>query len=153
VINLPLGLGCRSASYITYGLLSTLVWMMLLTSSILTYYLTNTPIHSFKRHFILTLQARAARWLSIFFRRLGKLIAAFNAVWIVATGLLQFSSFYDRCYCNSSVMGLGQHAYSVISLMPSDVREMRTAWIGSFVLAAGAVMIFAGFVTLFIDPL
>jgi hypothetical protein len=68
-----LGLGCRSASYITYGALSTLVWMMLLTSSILTYYSTNTPTHSFQEHFILALQARVARWLSIFLRRLGKL--------------------------------------------------------------------------------
>jgi hypothetical protein len=145
-----LGLGCRSASYITYGALSTLVWMMLLTSSILTYYSTNTPTHSFQEHFILALQARVARWLSIFLRRLGKLIAGLNGVWIVAIGLLQFSSFYDRCYCNSGVMGLGKHAYDVIS--PVDVGSMRTTWIGGFFLAAGAAMIFAGFVTLFIDP-
>jgi hypothetical protein len=126
--------------------------MMLLTSSILTYYSTNTPTHTFQGHVILALQARVARWLSILLRRLGKLIAAFNAVWIVAAGMVQFSSFYDRCYCNSSVMGLGKRAYDVISLVPGDLGGMRTAWIGGFVLAAGAAMIFAGFVTLLIDP-
>ena len=126
---------------------------MLFTSSILTYYLTNTPTtHSFKEHFILALQARVVRWLSIFLRRSGKLIAAFNAVCIVATGLLQFGGFYGRCYCNSSVIGLGKHAYNVISLVPADVGGMRTAWIGGFGLAAGAAMIFAGFVTVFIGP-
>jgi len=124
--------------------------MMLLTSSILTYYSTNSPTHSFKEHFIPALQARVARWLSIFLRRLGKLIAGLNGVWIIAIGLLQFSSFYDRCYCNSGVMGLGTHAYDVIS--PVDVGSMRTTWIGGFFLAAGAAVIFAGFVTLFIDP-
>ena len=147
-----LGLGCRSASYIIYGGLSTLAWMMFLASSFLTYYSTITPTHLLKGHFILVLQVRLARWLSIFLRRLGKLIAAFNAVWIVSTGLLQFGSFYDRCYCNSSVMGLGKHAYDVISLVGADVGGMRTAWIGGFVLAAGAAMIFVGFVTVFIDP-
>jgi hypothetical protein len=126
--------------------------MMLLTSSSLTYYSTNAPTHSFQEHFILALQVWVARWLSIFLRRLGKLIAALNAVLIVATGLLQFGKFYDRCYCNSSVIGLGKHAYDVILLVPDDVVGMRTAWIGGFVLAAGATVIFAGFVTIFIDP-
>jgi len=49
-------------------------------------------------------------------------------------------------------MGLGKHAYDVIFLVPSDVGGMRTAWIGGFILAAGAALFFAGFVTLFIDP-
>jgi hypothetical protein len=122
--------------------------MMFLVSSFLTYYSTITPTHPFKEHFILGLQVRAARWLSIFLRRSGKLIAAFNAIWIVSTGLLQFGSFYDRCYCNSSVMGLGKRAYNVISLVPADVGGLRTAWTGGFILAAGAAMIFAGFVTI-----
>ena len=125
---------------------------MLLTSSILTYYSTNTPTHPFQRNFILALQVRVARWLSIFLRRLGKVIAALNALWIVATGLLQFGSFYDRCYCNSSVIGLGKRAYDVINLVPDDAGGMRAAWIGGFVLAAGAATIFAGVVTIFIDP-
>ena len=145
-----LGLGCRSASYITYGVLSTLVWMMHPTSSILTYYSTNIPTCSFQENFILALQVRVAHWLSIFLCHLGKLISGLNSVWIVAIGLLQFSSFYDQCYCNSGVMGLGKHAYNVIS--PVDVGSMRTTWIGGFFLAARAVMIFTGFVTLFIDP-
>ena len=147
-----LGLGCRSASFIIYGMLSTLVWMMLLTSSFLTYYSTNTPTHSLKDHFMRRLRVRLASLSSIFLRRLGKVIATFNAVLIVATGMVQFSSVYDRCYCNSSVMGLGEGAYDVISLVPADFGEMRTAWIGGFVLAAGAATIFAGFVTILIDP-
>ena len=125
---------------------------MLLASSILTYYSTNAPTRTLQGHVIMTLQARVSRWLSIFLRRLGKLIAGLNAVWIVATGMVQFSSVYDRCYCNSSVMGLGKRAYDVISLMPGDAGGMRAAWIGGFVLAAGAAMIFTGFVTILLNP-
>lgn len=49
-------------------------------------------------------------------------------------------------------MGFSKRAYYVILLVPGDVGGVRTAWIGGSVLAAGAAMIFAGFVALFIDP-
>jgi hypothetical protein len=142
-----LGLGCQSISYLIYGTLSTLVWMMLLTSSILTYYSTNAPPHSFRGHAILV---QVARWLSIFLRRFGKLIATLNAVWIVATGLFQFSGFYDRCFCNSNIMAVGRDAaYVIISLESVEMGNMRVAQIGGFSLAAVASMIFAVFVGLF----
>ena len=73
-----------------------------------------------------------------------------NAVWIVTIGFLQFSEVYDRCYCNSSVAELGKYAYDIIA--PVDIGSMRAAWVGGFFLGARAGMIFAGFVTLFIDP-
>jgi len=134
-------------SYLIYGALSTLVWMMLLTSSILTYYSTNAPSHSFRGHVILV---RVARWLSIFLRRFGKMIAAFNAVWIVATGLFQFSGFYNRCFCNSNIMAVGRDAaYVIISLASVEMGGVRTAQIGGFSLAAAASIIFAVFVGLF----
>ena len=133
-------------------MLSTLVWMMLLTSSFLTFYSTNTPTDSLKEHFMRRLRVRLASLSSIFLRRLGKVIATFNAVLIVATGMIEISSVYDRCYCNSAVMGLGKRAYYVILLVPGDVGGVRTAWICGSVLATGAAMIFAGFVALFIDP-
>ena len=137
-----LGLGCRSVAYLIYGALSTLVWGMLLTSSILTYYSTNI-----RGHVILV---RVARWLSIFLRRLGKVIAGLNAVWIVATALFQFSNLYDRCYCDSNIMAVGRDAAQVIiSLVSADMGSMRAAQIGGFSLAASASMVFAGFVGLF----
>ena len=139
-------------SYIIYGGLSTLVWMMLLTSSILAYYSTNARTYTFQGRVTLTLQARVARWLAIFFRRLGKLLAGLNAVVIVATGLFQFSGLYDRCFCDSSILGISKHAYGIIPLVSLDMGGMRNAQIGGLFLAAGLAMIFAGFVALFINP-
>ena len=146
------GLGCRSASYIVYGLLSTLVWILLLTSSILAYYCTNNPAHSFKQRSLLAIRSRLARWLAIFLRRLGKLVATINAIWVVSTGMAQFSNLYSSCYCNSSVLGLGKSAYELIIWMPGDVANIRAAWIGGFSLATGTAAIFAGFVSLFVNP-
>ena len=40
----------------------------------------------------------------------------------------------------------------MLSLVPGDAGGMHAAWIGGFVLAAGTVMIFAGFVAILINP-
>ena len=118
--------------------------MLLLTSSILTHYYTITTYG---------LRARAAKHFSIFFRLLGKLIAAFNAIWIVLVNMLQFGGFFDRCYCNSSVLSLRDHAYNVIMMMPDDVSVIKSAWIGGVCMAAGSVIVYTLFVNVFINPL
>jgi hypothetical protein len=144
---LLLGLGCQSVSYIIYACLSTLAWTMLLTSSILTYYSTNTPAHSSRGH---VTRVRIAHWLSIFLRRLGKLIAILNAIWIVVIAFSQFSSFYNRCFCNSNMMGFGKGAYVIISLVSDHLGGIRAAQIGGFFFAAAVAMSFAGLVRLMI---
>lgn len=55
-----LGLGCRSASYILYGVVSTVIWFMLVVSTLLTHYVTTTPRAKFK------LTVTLARSLSVF---------------------------------------------------------------------------------------
>lgn len=148
LITFP-GLGCRTASYLLYGILSTIVWILLLTSSILTHYCAARTsdgriIHDWSR--------RAARFWSITLRRLGKVIAAGNAVWIVLACLFQFASFYDRCFCNSSVFSLRSHAYNVINLVADDISSLRTAWISGFCLAAASSSIYSLVVGLLINP-
>jgi len=121
---------------------------MLLTSSILTYCSTI----SYKGHSIRLLR-QVTRWLSIFLRRLAKLIAGYNAIWIVVIGIFHFSGFYDRCFCNSNIMGVGKEAaHVIISLVSVDMGSMLAAQIGGFFLAAVVATIFVVFVALFIDP-
>ncbi|KAG6831352.1 hypothetical protein H0H87_005497 [Tephrocybe sp. NHM501043] len=138
------GLGCRSGSYLLYGSVSTAVWMLLLISSFLTHYVSTTP------H--LSLKTTLARRLALLLRRLGKVLAALNAAWIVVTCLFQFSNFFDRCYCNSSVLGRGVKSWDVIAFGPEDVTNMKAAWIGGVALAAGSAACVVFFVNLFIDP-
>lgn len=71
----------------------------------------------------------AAR-LSVALRRIGKFVATLNAIWIVVMCLFQFSSFFDRCYCDSSVLGLGKRAFYTLSLTEDDIPVLRGAWIG-----------------------
>ena len=80
------------------------------------------------------------------------MIAILNTLWILATSILQFTGSYNRCYCNSSVLGLGKSAYNVIFLTPGDAASMKHAWIGGIALAAVTALGFAARVRLFIDP-
>jgi hypothetical protein len=124
---------------------------MLLSSSIFSHFALSKP-HSFKDHPDRSWPRVIARRLSITLRRLGKLVAAFNAIWIVATCFFQFSNFYDRCYCNSSVFQWRDAAYNVIAITDADAGEMKSAWIGGTCLAAATAAIFIGFVITYINP-
>ncbi|KAF8218251.1 hypothetical protein K438DRAFT_21902 [Mycena galopus ATCC 62051] len=108
-----IGLGCRSGSYLIYGVLSTLVWIMLVISSVLAHYSTFTV--SVKGRYLHTRSTRIAGVLSIWLRRLGKILASLNAVWIILACLLQFGSFFDRC---------------------CDVAALNSPWIGGVALAS-----------------
>ncbi|KAJ2933687.1 hypothetical protein H1R20_g3443, partial [Candolleomyces eurysporus] len=158
------GLGCRSASYLLFGALSTIVWHLLLISSLLVHYVaTSSPSSAYTGSRLLNLQRydggrsyplrlSIARHFAIFLRRLAKLVATFNALWILAICLFQFGNFFDTCYCNSSVFGRGRGAYNVIELVASDVGPMKNAWVGGVCLAGGTAFLFVGFVNVFIEP-
>ena len=145
------GLGCRSGSYILYGVVSTMIWLALMLSSYLAHYakvrhdecsLSHTGFNS----------ANLARGLATFLRRLSILAAGCNTVSIILACVFQFSNFYSTCYCNSSVLGRGgQKAYNIIGA-GYDFHGMEAAWIGSVVLAGGCVFVFLFFLHLMLEP-
>ena len=142
-----LGLGCRSGSYLLYAAISTLVWLLLIASSILSHYVTTTsrPVSDSL--------PRTARLTSIGLRRIGKVLAACNAFWIVALCIFQFSNLYRRCYCDSSVLMWGtKKAYMVLETTMNDAAGMISAWLGGLGLAIGSALIFMIFVNIFINP-
>ncbi|KAJ6617543.1 hypothetical protein B0H10DRAFT_2032877 [Mycena sp. CBHHK59/15] len=144
------GLACRSGSFLMYGVMSTLVWMMLVTSSVLAHYSTFTI--SVRGRYLHTKVTRAAGVLAIILRRLAKILASINTIWIVMACLFQFGSFFDRCWCNSSVFYLGKHAYNVIDVGPEDVAALNAPWIGGVALASGCSIVFMAFVSVLINP-
>ncbi|KAJ7175940.1 hypothetical protein C8R46DRAFT_1080123 [Mycena filopes] len=139
------GLGCRSVAYLLYGGVATLVWWMLVLSSVTGHYATSYPEFPDLSH-------RVAAMGSVVLRRVAKLLATLNSAWIITAFLLQFGNFYDRCYCNSDVLGLGKMAHNVMLLEGSDISAMRAAWIGGIVLGISVSILFLGFINLFIDP-
>jgi hypothetical protein len=146
------GLGCRSGAYLVYAAASTLTWVLLVTSSILTHFLATSRTHagstsehpSSDRSKVL----RFVRTLAIFLRRLGKSLAACNAIWIVLVCMLQFGGFFNRCYCFGSVLGLRSGAYDILII---GANEVTGPWLGGVGFACGSAVLFVGFVNLFIN--
>jgi hypothetical protein len=117
------GLGCRSLNWLIYAGISTLVWMMLVASS----YLSTSRANSIKN-------------ISSFLRVSGQLLAVCNAVGIVVTCVMQFGNFYNRCYCNSVV--LGHKGYDVLWIR--NVGDIKRPWVGGIALGVGTAVLFLG---------
>ncbi|KAG2143384.1 uncharacterized protein EDB93DRAFT_584706 [Suillus bovinus] len=144
------GLGCRSLGYLIYGALATIVWAMLVMSSILSHYAfscADRPGSSSSYTVI-----RLAKVASNLLRWGGKLVAIVNALWIIAAGMLQFTSIYDNCYCNSSVLGRGaQYAYDIVLLDGVDLNPTKAAWFGALALAGTTCLGFIFYMSLLTD--
>jgi len=136
------GLGCRSGAYLLYGIVATTVWFIMVLSSFLSHY-------SFKRA---TGKRPIGTIVATILRKLGKTLGTLNAVWIIVVCIFQLSGFFDRCYCNSSVLGLGKNAYMVLQLLPDDVNSLRSASIAANVLSLGSAAIYTGFIYVCADP-
>lgn len=131
---MSLGLGCRTGSLFLYGFLSTFVWILFILSSFLAHYSVATPHQD--------AYSRIASRLAVGLRRTGKVIASLNAVWIVVACTFQVTRFYDRCYCNSSYLGLGAMAYDVIGWTPDDVYTVKAVSAIGMMMSAGSALIF-----------
>ncbi|KAJ3853391.1 hypothetical protein EV368DRAFT_73497 [Lentinula lateritia] len=135
------GLSCLSGSFLVYASVSTVVWFLLLIASILSHF------SSFNKA-----SSDVTATFSIIIRRVGKLLAAANALWILTACIFNFSSFFDRCYCNSSVLGIGAaKAYNVLNFTQADQFSTRTAWIGAAFLAMGSAAIYIIFINLYVN--
>ncbi|OAX40780.1 hypothetical protein K503DRAFT_686817 [Rhizopogon vinicolor AM-OR11-026] len=162
------GLGCRSLVYLLYGAMSTIVWMMLVLSSILSHYAAcpdqRYTLYPYRRHTSYPYRRHGsypdkhfpvvhlAKVLANVLRWGGKSLAIVNAFCIIASGMLQFTSVYDNCYCNSSVLGLGMdYAYAIILPSDSQVYQTTVAWGGALVLGCGGSVVFIFFIYLLID--
>jgi hypothetical protein len=133
-------------SYLIYGGLSTLIWVLLLTSSILAHYSA-----AYSRQMPEPLSARIALGLSHWLRWTGKLLAIANSAVVILASVFQYSSFYDRCYCNSSVFSRGGDAYAVIIETAAQAAQAKSAWIGAVALACVSAAGFLGLLNVLVD--
>jgi len=127
--------------------MSTIVWVMLVLSSILSHYASSYQYRlksPFSSVHLAKVLANVLRWG-------GKLLAIINALGIIASGMLQFTSVYDNCYCNSSVLWLGKDRAYVIIL--SEVSSITYAWYGALALGSCTCVAFIFFMSLLTDLL
>ncbi|KAJ6628317.1 hypothetical protein B0H10DRAFT_1940513 [Mycena sp. CBHHK59/15] len=120
-----IGLSCRSGSFLIYATVSTLVWILLVLSSV--------PNYTVSTHRRKGLTARVCATIAL--HRISKILAAMNALWIVLICLFQFTGLYDTCWCNSSVLHLGSRAYSLWILTPADIQAFWPPFGGATIIA------------------
>jgi hypothetical protein len=163
--------------------MSTIVWGMLVSSSILSHYASSYPDSSSDYGSLYPdsssnygslypdsssnyassypdssssffSSVRFAKVLANVLRWVGKSLAIINAICIIFTGILQFTSVYDNCYCNASVLGLGiDRAYVVIIPSGSQVSITRDIWFVASALGCSACVGFIFVMNLFTDLL
>ncbi|KAG2045202.1 hypothetical protein BDR03DRAFT_27880 [Suillus americanus] len=152
------GMGCRSLSYFLYGAVSTIIWMMLLISSILAHYsaaYSNRKPSSARKPSPaqVPLHAHISLALSHCLRRMGKLLAISNSGWVITTCILQYSDIYNTCFCDSSMISRGAAAYVTIFETPAQTALAKNAWIGALFLVFISVSAFFVLVGLLVDTI
>ena len=129
----PIGMGCRTLSFIVYGITATVSMAFCLAASILA--------HMSRPHYGSGYQA-SQYWPflnggALVCGYLGKILTFVARARIIIVCFLQSSGIYDNCYCTSVIFGKGNH--DVVILAVANVIKPRTikVWIG------GLVMVFA----------
>lgn len=99
----PIGLGCRSGSFLLYGIAGTTVWCLAVISSAL----SHTVMHHHEqqiRNPTMAVDAATVRSmhrltvLAIVLRFLAKTIAIANAVWLFSFSILQDIGYFQNCW-------------------------------------------------------
>ncbi|KAG2352333.1 hypothetical protein BDR07DRAFT_1367332 [Suillus spraguei] len=145
------GLGCRSLGYLIYGALATIIWAMLVMSSILSHYAYSYSNRPNGTHFS-SITVRLVKVVSNLLRCGGKSVAIVNAICIIAAAMLQFTSIYDNCYCNSSMLGRGaQHAFNIVLVDGFNYGQTKAAWFGALALGGTACLGFIFYMSLLTD--
>lgn len=138
-----IGLGCRSGSFLIYGAVATIAWIVMLLSSILSH---AASAEIGRTRAILAFIAESLRLT-------GKVLAAANAVWLVTLCIFQFSGFYSTCSCMSGAWSLGKDAYVMFVSWPELIElGTRTVWIVGIVAAGISAALYAAFIYFALSP-
>jgi len=141
-----IGFGCRSSSHLLYGIISTIVWLLMTLSSILGQLSSNFPndIYQLGGPVGPRLGQRLSASAAVALYRCGKVLATMNAIWSICISVLHFSNVFNSCFCNSSVFRDGfDRALITMSADPEDVSD---TWTGGVILSLVTASAFVGFI-------
>ena len=128
------GLGCRSGSYLLYGVLSTIAFFLFFLSGLASRAaVLSRPIHPGGGSVAFSLLRVAA----VTTRLLGRLVAAGNAVWIVLSSIWELVGFFDNCWCQGTEFSWGSHAWVALFKNTFELKDHTTGpWAGGVVMSS-----------------
>lgn len=129
------GLGCRSGSYLLYGMASTVAFLCFIMSVVCS---RQALLRVENRGFLFSL----FRGLSVVLRLLGRVLVLGNAAWLVVTSLFELVGFFDNCWCEGVVFERGEAAVVVLFKNAVDLAEKaRPPWAGGVTLSGSAMLL------------
>jgi len=131
------GLGCRSLGYTVYGGTSILILFATIISTILARISDN---HDKKSPGL----SAFTKYIAILLRWTCVLLAYLNAVGLIVISCLQFSNFFDSCWCNASVIGNGSDSF-IVMIYSGWVSTMRYSRIAATVFAGASMTVYMFF--------
>lgn len=142
------GLGCRSGSYLLYGIMATTAHILLLISVFLSHHVM--LIYQEARHTGQDVDHDHARYtvhkwigrLAVLTRFLGKFTAMVNSVWIILSSIFELIGFYESCWCTGTALGLKDRAWVVLFVSGDRMREeAEPSWIGGLAMSLLTIFI------------
>ncbi|RYO19282.1 hypothetical protein AA0111_g10456 [Alternaria arborescens] len=150
------GLGCRSGSYLIYGILATSAHILLLTSVFLLHHvmLICQGDPRTRRREPQTRQIGVAhndprsfhvKWigrLAVFLRVCGKSLAVINAIWIILSSVFELIGFYNSCWCTGASLELQDKAWVVLFANGAQLKdEAQASWIAGLFMSSCTMVI------------
>ncbi|KAJ7500868.1 hypothetical protein B0H11DRAFT_1855744 [Mycena galericulata] len=140
--NTPsVGLGCRSGSYLIYGIASTASWVLLVTSALFSHAAMQRLEKKPDRKDVGGLAAMA-----VVIRLLGKTIAISNAAWLIASTVMEDIGTFQTCWCQTDAAQYGENGWTPVFKNASALSSTAGGiWIGGFVWSITASIITGAF--------
>ena len=152
------GVGCRTAGYLLYGSLATVVWLSLQASMMLSHAVMlryqrehrQAPSMDFRRPSVnsptlptsdpqsyeRTITHAVLCSLAVITRIFGKTLAVANTIWLLLTALLQYTGVYDRCYCRGNQTGMHSKGWLVLFKTEDELANYATSpWAGGVAMS------------------
>ncbi|KAF7341784.1 hypothetical protein MSAN_02033000 [Mycena sanguinolenta] len=124
------GLGCRSGSYLIYGVAATLSWLLLVVSQ----FASHAVMHRLERDpYRRNVGIRILGGVAVITRLLGKVIAITNAGWLIASSVLEEIGVFATCWCQTVAFQYHTAGWAPVFKGAADLRnEAARIWIGGF---------------------
>jgi len=135
----PFGFECSSAGYVAYGMIGLIIMLLSITSTV------SARISE------VSMGSAAAKgftaFVAIALRRISFLLALANGTGLIVLSCLQFSNFFDSCYCNARVAGRGVDSYIII-LYVGSITTIRYFRLAAVLISGVSIFIYMVFLRL-----
>ncbi|KAF7355978.1 Pleiotropic drug resistance ABC transporter protein [Mycena venus] len=120
-----IGIGCRSGSYLIYGVAATISWLIL----VLSHLLSHTAMQRLEQN--LSPKTGALEALAVGTRLMGKSLAMCNAMWLVASSVMEEIGVFQTCWCQTDAFQYHQSGWAPVFKGQKNFRSIaQGVWIG-----------------------